>query len=489
MPIWRIGRFREALMINSELYKKHVLRFLEKRGYFLKASSEVESTLADGILTRKGENRDYWLEVKATNISLGDSSFLLQLGKYLTHYLKRTSKNRFKLIIACFRLTNPTFSDRIFEKLESEAIHEVVKNIIESSESEARTTIGNAGQEEIKQFFEDTIILEADIKDLQIADEKIRPTPPTIPNLPEVEYATKVLREFGNIAPLGGPDNIYLNLFRIDAPPKMHSGQTPYETAQAIINERPEKPLPVFHLENGQLFSFEDFTDNNPLSGFIVQSSATAADLSRFASTNNNEHIIIAMLNRWIRRKCKSKGLEFDPRTKAYYFPKKSNENAVTIEWTPRSKRSTRELTKPMLREGKTSFWVHRGAEIFAKKFWGDYYLQIRPRFLFSSDGVILFEGKRADKLDRKFRKSIYNRNLNRLYDVLFWYRYVFPETANLGIVSLDRYCGQEMHQLKVLEQGQVKTEWKPNVEIPEEVEEFDKLEPVSKLVRLDDFL
>lgn len=488
MPIWRLGRYREALTVNSELYKKHVVRYLEKRGYYLKASSEVESTLADCILTRKGENRDYWLEVKATTVSLGDSSFLSQLGKYLAQYLVRTSKNRFKLILACFRLRDPALSDRIFEKVEFEAIQELAQNIAKTSELDTKATITNASQEEVKQFFEETVVIEADLKDLQVAEEKIQPAPPIVPDLPEAEYAAKVLREFGDIAPLRSPDTIYLNLFGLKMPPKIYSARTSYKTAQAIINESSGKSLPVFHLENGNIFCFEDFTHGNPLSGFIIQGSATAIDLTSFEGGDSHEHIVIAMLNRWIRRKCKAKGLEFDLRTQAYYFPKKSEESAVAIEWKPRSKHSTRELTKPMTSGGRINFWVHRAARIFARKYWGEHYVQIEPRFLFSSDGISLFEGERADRLDRKFRKSMYNRNLNRLYDVLFWYRHVFPETASLGIVSLDKYCGQIVQQLGVLEQNQVKTEWKPNVEIPEDVEKFDKIEPVSRRRRLDDF-
>jgi hypothetical protein len=488
MPIWRLGRYREALTVSSELYKKHIIGYLEKRGYFLKASSDVESTLADCILTRKGDNRDYWLEVKATTVSLGDSSFLSQLGKYLAQYLARTSKNRFKLIMACFRLINPAFSDKVFEEFESTAIEELVQKIAKASEPDIKSTIINANKNEIKQFFEDAVIIEADLKYLQIAEEKIRPTPPFHPDLPEAEYAAKVLQEFGDVTPSRSPDKIYLNLFRLEMPSKIYIGHTSYETAQAIINESAGKLFPLFHLENGKIFCFEDFTDNNFLSEFIIQGSATTTDLRDFAGSDTNEYIITVMLNRWIRRKCKAKGLEFDPRTRAYYFHRKNEARAVTIEWKPRSKHSTRELTKPMIREGKVNFWVHRAAEIFARKYWGEHYLQIKPRFLFSSDGMTLLEGEKADRLDRKFRKSMYSRNLNRLYDVLFWYRHIFPETAHLGTVSIDSYSGQAVQQLKVLEQSQIKIDWKPNVEIAEDVEKYDKIEPVSKRKSLVDF-
>src|SRR3990170_3395291 len=104
MPLERIGKLRESLTVSSEVYKKLVLRYLEARGYYVKASSDVEATLADAVLTRKGEPRDYWLEVKETTVSLGDSSFLKQLADYLAKYLSGTPDNRFKMILVCCRI-------------------------------------------------------------------------------------------------------------------------------------------------------------------------------------------------------------------------------------------------------------------------------------------------------------------------------------------------------------------------------------------------
>ena len=106
MPFERLGKLRESLTINSEQYKKYVLRYLEARGYVVKATSDVEATFADAILTRKGENRDYWLEIKDTTVSLADSDFLAQLADYLAAYLSRNKEKRFKMILACDKVVN-----------------------------------------------------------------------------------------------------------------------------------------------------------------------------------------------------------------------------------------------------------------------------------------------------------------------------------------------------------------------------------------------
>lgn len=491
MPLERIGKLRESLTVSSEVYKKHVLRYLEARGYYVKASSDVEATFADAILNRKGEQRDYWLEVKETTVSLGDSSFLQQLAGYLAEYLHRTPANRFRMMLVCYRLIDFALFEKVYVEFEPEAINGVVSKMIGSIDQATRAVIENANFEDIKKFFEDSTVKEIDLKQLEFAQEKIKPAPPSRPSLPEAEYAAKVMVNFGDISPLKSSDRTFLNVFCLDLPSKIQIAKTLYRKANELFAEKPGVSFPAYHLDNGQIISFNEFTKDNPLSSFIVEDSPASIDLQKFTEKDDNDRIIIKILNRWIKNKCKRMGLEFDDRTRTYYYPRSSNgDGLVTVEWKAKFKNSSRELTKPMKTEEKTNFWVHRGAVISAKNLWGGYFVQIRPRFLFSSDGMSLFEGAKADKLDRKFRKSKYNRNLNQMYDVLFWYRHVFPETKNLGTANLDVCLGFGAKQsIRVLEQMNVDCEAKPNVELAEVVEEFDKLEtPMSQIKKLDDF-
>ena len=494
MPIWHIGKRREALTGNSEVYKRQIVRFLEKRGYYLKASSDVEATFADCILTKRDEAREYWLEAKATTISLGERAFLSQLGKYLAEYVRRTPANRFRMIIACYNVTNLGFFERILENFEPKAIEKIKKNIVKLSESHLKRAIGNANEEDIKSFFEETIVIIANPFELKIGEEKITPSIPQIPTLSDAEYASEILRKFGNVEPLQASDVICLSLFRLSVPKKLYVGKSPYWTANAMFNEKPNVSFPAFQLEKGKLYSFHEMKENTLLGQFADPESVVAIDLEEFDRDKNNERIVIKILNRWIKNECRKLGLHFDKRTRAYYFPRKGDgASPVTVVWKPRSRFSRRELTKPMTTDGKINYWVHRASEIYANKIWRKYYMQIKPRWLFSSDGRYLFEGPRADRLDRAFRKSIYNRNLNRLYDVLFWYRYIFSETDVLGNLRLDSLIKAKGKRLiKVIEQVEVESDHKPNVEVEEEIEKFDEIEPqqVSFYVKpLDEFL
>jgi len=201
MPLWRLGKVRESLTVSSEAYKKRVLMYLGAKDYYLIAGSDVEGTFADSILTKKGERQEYWMEVKATGISLGDNSFLTQLAKYLSTYLSKTPNNRFRMIIACYKLTNVALFEKVYERLERDAIDALLGNVLSASSPIDKLVIENASREDIIGFFEDTIIIESDIKGLDIAEAKVKPDPPAKPTLPDAEYAAEVLNKFGDVSP------------------------------------------------------------------------------------------------------------------------------------------------------------------------------------------------------------------------------------------------------------------------------------------------
>lgn len=479
LPLERIGKLRESLTVSSELYKKHFSRYLEARGYYVKTSSDVEATFADAILTRKGELREYWLEVKETAVSLGDSDFLEQLAQYLAAYLSRTPKNRFKMILACNQIINPSLFKSVYDLLDLQAINELVLKMTNLGDLATQQVIKHANFEDIQRFFEDTDVKEVNLKYLLSAQEKIKPTPPPKPNLSEAEYATKVLAEFGDVSPKREPDKIFLNIFRLGIPAKIYIAKTMYRTAPDVFAEKPDVPFPPFDLYKGQVYSLEEYVQENPLSGFVVPESVVSMELEKFVSDYDTTGIIIRILNRWIRSRCRKKGLVFDDRTKAYYYPKDANgEGLVSEKWKAPDRESSRLLTKPMKTGDKVNFWVHRSAVISAKNFWGHYYVQIKPRFLFSIDGTNLYDGDKADKLDRNFRKSRYSHNLNQFYDVLFWYKHAFPETENLGTANLAVCLGLNLKEtIRVLDQVVVESECKPNTETTEDIEELEKLE------------
>lgn len=491
MPIERIGKFRESLTVNSEEYKKRFVKYLQARDYYsVKASSDVESTFADIILTRKCEQREYWVEIKATKISLHNSNFLKQFGQYFAEYLRRTPERRFKFILACYEIIDPEYFEEIFTELNSESITTLVRKICAVSSSEIKSTIEKYDIKDWMAFFEESIVKEADFQALEVGKAKIKPKAPLKPTIREADYSAVVVRNFGDVSPLNEPDKLFLNLFEVNLPQKIFMAKTPFSSAQELFTET-QLSFPPFDLTEKKIFTFNPFETSNPLNDFTLHGTIEEFDVNTFLHDEKKHTIVKKIINRWINSQCRQLRLRRDDRTLAYYYPRNfMDDGVITASWKPNQKKSTRELTRPMKKEEKIFFWVHKAANIFVTYFNQKFYLQIRPRFLFSLDGLEIMDGVKADSKDRFFRKSNYNRNLNQLYDVRFWASHVFPESKNPDMIKLSKFTTEKQKEtIRIGQQLSVDCSYKPNIDTRTEIEEFDIIESnTEELIRLDSY-
>jgi len=115
--------------------------------------SYVEGTLADCILSRKGEDREYWLETKATTISLYEAKFASQLGRYLAAYLIKSPQKRFNMILAVHDYRKRHMFDSIYDELDETNIKELIEVIISTADEKVKRIIQEADFRTIRQFF------------------------------------------------------------------------------------------------------------------------------------------------------------------------------------------------------------------------------------------------------------------------------------------------------------------------------------------------
>ena len=299
------------------------------------------------------------------------------------------------------------------------------------------------------------------------------------------------MKNFGDIAPYQGRDILYLSLFDLELPSNILVADARCSSAKTLFAKNPRLSFYPFELRDRKIFTFHKLNETNPLSKFVSLDKVTATELSDFTKNENNQNVVKIIVNRWIKRRCRKNHLNFDDRTKAHYYPRTNyGEGIVTAKWKPKAKTSVRELTRPMKKNGITNFWVHRATSASCINFCGKFYIQIRPRFLFSSDGFNLYDGTKSSRFDRYFRKSKFNRNLNQLYDVRFWAQRIFPEIENPGVVRLTKYLGYDpIEPIKILEQVSLESKWKPSIETEEEVEELDKIDSdLLEYSKMDEF-
>ncbi|MHA1974099.1 MAG: hypothetical protein ACTSW1_13960 [Candidatus Hodarchaeales archaeon] len=484
MPIKRLRGRREALTVNSELYKEKIIEYLESRGFFILSSSAVESDLPDLVFQHKFQENENWMEVKATSISLNESRFLAQLGDYLYEYLIRSPDNRFRFWLATYRFDTPEIFKQVFKDFNKEKILELRNKIIDSTSNKAREVIKNSETEDIILFFETAEIIEGEPFDLQVSKEKIAPSPPSKPKLSEVEYASEIKSNYDLVEPVIEQHTGFANLFPIDLPDTISFATTPYTSANQIFQENEYVQYPPFVLKNKTLVTFENL-DDSILRRFVNIHTIKQIDINEWLQISENISNIIFLINLWIKDTCKKSNLWFDNRTRSYYFPKnQDNEQPIIRRWvTPKGISRDRELTKPYKKDEEINFWAHKAAQIRCRRFWNEFYIQIRPRWLFSEDGQTVLEGEKADKLDRYFRKRNFNRNKNLLYDTILWYELLFKDIRTTTLDRKEYDFFEKESPVNVKECLTFSLSRKPNSESEEEVEED------IDMVKLEEFM
>jgi hypothetical protein len=489
LPIVHLGKRREALSGSAELYKKTVVEYLESRGYYVKMDSYVEGTLADCVLSRKGENKEYWLETKATTISLYEAKFASQLGKYLAEYLIRSPQNRFNMILAVHDYRKQRIFKSIYDELDETNIRKLREFIINATDKKVKRTIREADFGDIKHFFEDTTVIRATLQGVKENIEKIHPKPPTAPKLTDVRYAADVLNRYRTNQPLDEEDNLLSNLFALKLPDSIYMAPTEFSSAKEIYKKNPEVIFPIFRLISGKVYSFRPFSAQTALGKILNVESFKKVKLKEWDATKDTSNIVLYLVYRRIDELCRKKVLSYDERTESYFFSDyEPREVPKKVRWKKAGRSSTRRVIIPVKKEGTVYYYAHRAVQILVRSLWGEYFIQLIPRWIFSGDCYTPYPGDITDKLNRAYRKSNFTRNRNQLNDVLFWSWHLFSE----GSMLIESYLKPDTMRsrsqaLNVVAQISVLSNKKPNILEREEAGE-EELEEIDTTQILDSF-
>jgi len=489
LPIVHLGKRREALFGKAELYKKKVVEYLETRGYYPQMDSFVEGTLADCILSRKARDREYWLEAKATTISLYDAKFASELGKYLAAYLTRSPENRFKMLLAVYDYRRRDVFEAIYNELDEVAINDLITFIVKVADTNVKKVIRKADDKIIRQFFEDTEVYRATLQGFEEAIEEILPRPPVKPRLTDVKYAAEVLNRYRTNYPLEKKDVLLSNLFTVKLPDSMYIAPTSFASKMEIFKRHPEVIFPNFRLVGKKIYSFHPFSAESHLGKMFNVPAVRKVGLKEWDTTNDTTNIVLFLVYRRINNLCRKKALSYDDRTESYFFsdypPRKYPK---FVSWKKEGRTSSRRVIAPVRREGTLYYYQHRAVRIAVRRLWGDYFIHLTPRWIFSGDCYTPYPGELSDKLDRAYRKSKFTQNRNKLNDVLFWAWYLFAE----GSMPLERYLRpdgtrDDSLMFHPINQISVVSNVKPNISEREEADE-EETEEIDTLRILDVF-
>src|SRR5207237_9525054 len=97
--------------------------------------------------------------------------------------------------------------------------------------------------------------------------------------------------------------------------------------------------------------------------------------------------VLVSLRNMEIGRHFGRAGLVIDEEKHGRFFFPDRDGQPHTITWTPRKKKATRLVAKPMTQDGKVLFWRNLGAYVGITFLANHFYIQISPTWVITSDG------------------------------------------------------------------------------------------------------
>jgi hypothetical protein len=132
-----------------------------------------------------------------------------------------------------------------------------------------------------------------------------------------------------------------------------------------------------------------------------------------------------------LRRYLWKKGLYRDSDAGIFYYPISDEDDEIKItNYTRRKIWVTKKYffkeTDDFHEKGDLNFVRHKGFVLETPTYWNTSFVEIVPKKYYTLNGRDTIDGKIRSRIDAKFRKSNWNRSMNRLRQVRFWKHYLF---------------------------------------------------------------
>jgi hypothetical protein len=423
MPIIRLGRERESLTYTGEAFKSAVRQYLESLGYSQTTDSYIEGHLQDMVFVNRDvdSGRLFYVEAKATKVSLRQKDFCSELMDYLFLWLRMSRENRFKLLIFIQEESNPRWWDAILGNDFDETFLRgwIEENKVHLSDKK-RLEFENYPWIEILSFFKETYAYSGPAYRLEIASEEKRKTSALSPPrkakslLEESERRNNLINE---------KCELVSNLLRIELPEYITTIKTKYKDPAEIWGSFNHP----FKLEGKILYTFCP-PDKSLLNGIALGEPETLETQTLMSS---NPQRLVTLINYHLNKILRFRGMR--KYKDIHFFEPFYDEDKIADRYIDANNRKPRRVARPIFdnkNNSKLNYVFHSAVKVNAKIFWDHFYVQISPVRHYTSDGRIPIEGENRDRLDRYFRNPLYNRNSTYLSKIKFWKYYLFEREA-----------------------------------------------------------
>jgi hypothetical protein len=426
MPIIKIGRERESLVYTGEAFKNAVRLYLESQGYSQTTDSYTEGHFQDMVFVNRevDPGRLFYVEAKASMVSLAQRDFCKELMNYLLLWLRLPREKRFKLLIfiqeaSKMRRWEVIFGDEMDELILDEWIE---KNKRHLSDKE-RLEFEEYSRNEILSFFRETCVYIAPAYKLEIVAEEKRKTSALSPSrmaknlLEESERRNHLIKK---------KCRLISNLMKVELPEHITVVPTTYKNPEKILEIFPHP----FKMSGSVISTFcpparKTFEE-------IASGELETIETQMLMSSNPQE--LVKLVNYHLKDIMRFRGLR--PYNYLYFFEPEYDGDIILDRWIETKDGKKRRVARPMFKEIENSdsvesapvlnYVYHSAVKVSAKIYWGRCYIQISPVRHYTTDGITPIEGEYRDRLDRTFRNPIYNRNPRQLSWIKFWKYYLF---------------------------------------------------------------
>ncbi len=251
-------------------------------------------------------------------------------------------------------------------------------------------------------------------------------------------------------------EKLYSNLLPVIELPEIWSSSTNAETDEEIRFSS-AFDLPPFFVSENRLYSLFDLTKpNNPLASWIESTDVTREQLPLIWQDKDLKRGYIELLNQLMRVHLALCSVEYTEVYRRYYFIRENSQDLeFKHDWLNiRNNRSAPpRITVKHYKYGGDAFWRHLAVSLNFKQLGEHWFLQIIPRYFFTTDGVLLFDNTKVGSYTTKIKAREVNYHV--LNHILFWSDVLSwpgssPDKRTRIVISLDNSPVMKIDKLPI---------------------------------------
>ena len=199
--------------------------------------------------------------------------------------------------------------------------------------------------------------------------------------------------------------------------------------------------VPAFRLFEDKIVTFHDLEDpDGPFSTIIDTQEIQQDATSDWMQDEDDRRILVSLLNMGVTRQLINLDLVHDEEKQGrFFFPPRTDGSQNVIEWRPFKRKMSREVAGPRFdNDGNVTFWRHLAAYIKLIILANNFFLQIRPTWVFTEDGIIVKRGPNLTRLVNRWTNP--ERNIHVMYHVRFWTSILRRRSGPISVRMGDQY-------------------------------------------------